>query len=244
MNKIFEKIIWRIIRSENVRNIIKKHNPLQDWPPERKKGNKLKPISINYGIERGTPIDRYYIAQFFEKYQHDIKGHVLDIGDNYYTKTYGKNNVVKSDILYPVKGNPAATIIGDLSTGKGIYQNTFDCIICIQTLQFIYDIKKAIFNAYKALKKDGVMLVTIPGIAKISFEDMNNWGEYWRITELCAKRIFQEIFPAENVTTLSYGNVYTSAAFLYGIAAEELSTDELNYYDNSFEMLVAVRAKK
>ena len=57
----------------------------------------------DFGITRGTPIDRKYIEQFLEKYREDIKGEVLEIADNTYTLKYGEDRIKKSYILH-VKG--------------------------------------------------------------------------------------------------------------------------------------------
>ena len=39
-----------------------------------------------------------------------------------------------------------------------------------------------------------------------------------------------------------HGNVKTAAAFLYGLAAEDLTTEELQHEDNDYQMLICVRA--
>ncbi len=244
MRTIFEKILWRIVRSDCMRQMVKRHNPLQDWPPERVAGDKLSPISRDYGLERGTPIDRYYIERFLEQNRKDINGHVLEFGDNYYTVKFGGVDVSRSEILYPVEGNPDATIVADLSTGEGLETATFDCIICTQVLGCISDIKASIGSAKKALKPGGVLLATMPTITKISHEDMALWGDYWRVTGLGAKKLFQEVFPPEHITVSSYGNVYSAASFLYGVAAEELTSPELDYFDSEYEMLVCIRVVK
>ncbi len=242
MRQIIEKILWRVIRSGVIRRIVKKYNPLQDWPPEHVTGDKLSPISRDYGLERGSPVDRYYIEQFLRRNQEDIRGHVLEFGDNYYTSKFGGKAVTRSEILFPVEGNQDATIIGDLTTGVGLEPESFDCIVCTQVLGAIYDIKTAIWNARKALKPGGVLLVTIATITKISHDDMAKWGDYWRVTGLGAQKLFEEVFPPENVTVTSYGNVYSATSLLYGVVAEELTTEELDYFDSEYEMLICIRA--
>lgn len=244
MRQIIEKILWRVIRSGIIRRIVKKHNPLQDWPPERAAGDKLSPISRDYGLERGAPVDRYYIERFLMQNRRDIRGRVLEFGDNYYTTKFGGNHVTRSEILYPVEGNRDASIVGDLTTGAGLESESFDCIVCTQVLGYIYDIKAAIWNAREALKPGGVLLVTISTITKISHEDMASWGDYWRVTRLGAKKLFEEVFAPENITVTSYGNVYAATSLLYGVSKEELTSEELDYFDSEYEMLVCVRAVK
>ena len=42
----------------------------------------------------------------------------------------------------------------------------------------------------------------------------------------------------------SYGNVLTAMCELHGLAAEELSPEELDHVDPDFEVIVTVRAVK
>jgi hypothetical protein len=45
---------------------------------------RVKPISRVWGMERGQPIDRYYIEPFLEQKACDVQGCVLEIGNNTY----------------------------------------------------------------------------------------------------------------------------------------------------------------
>ena len=86
---------------------------------------KLNPISRVFGLDRGQAIDRYYIENFLERHACDIQGRVLEIGEDIYTKKFG-NDVVCSDVLHAVSGNPQATIIADLAKGDNIASNSFE----------------------------------------------------------------------------------------------------------------------
>jgi SAM-dependent methyltransferase len=205
---------------------------------------RLKPFSRAFGFDRGTPIDRYYIANFLQKHKVDIFGNVLEIGDSEYTRKYGGGRVTRSDVLHAVTGNPLATIVGDLSTGEGIPANTFDCIILVQTLNVIYDTGQTLENCYKALKLGGSLLVTLPGISQISRYDMDRWGDYWRFTDASAKRVFREVFGEENISVETYGNVLVACAYLYGLSAHELKKEELDHQDPDYQVSITVRAVK
>src|SRR4029079_14872337 len=106
------------------------------------------PLSDNWGFDRGAPIDRYYIERFLAEHSSDICGHVLEIGDNRYTRRIGGTKVTRSDVLH-VKATREATIVTDLAHDKVIPSETFDCIICTQTLQAIYDVRAAIRTLYR-----------------------------------------------------------------------------------------------
>src|SRR3990172_2333996 len=105
------------------------------------------PVSFKFGFDRGQPIDRYYIEGFLDRNRHDISGRVLEIGDSEYTKRFGSFHVIHSDVLHVEEGNQQATLVGNLATGEGIPNNTFDCMILTQTFPFIYDMNEAIKNS-------------------------------------------------------------------------------------------------
>ena len=201
------------------------------------------PISRRFGFDRGLPVDRYYIERFLSDHRDDVRGHVLEIGDDSYTKRFGNGQVLKSDVFDVSEGNPQATIVGDLSRGDNIPSDTFDCVILTQTLQLIHDARAALKTVYRILKPGGVLLATFPGISQIV---RDAWRKHWHwsFTHVSAKRLFEEVFPAANVTIDVSGNVLTAAAFLYGLAAEELRQEELDYSDSDYELLIAVKAVK
>lgn len=205
---------------------------------------RLEPISHVFGFDRGMPIDRYYIEAFLATHAGDIRGSVLEIGDSTYTRRFGGERVIRSDVLHVRDDNPKATIVADLTRADHIPSDTFDCIILTQTLQFIYNVRAALRTLHRVLKPAGVVLVTFPGISQISRYDMDKWGEYWRFTTLSARRLFEEVFPSENLQVEAYGNVLVAVAFLHGLAAEELRREELDYHDPDYEVVLTVRAGK
>jgi SAM-dependent methyltransferase len=206
---------------------------------------RVKPISNDkFGWDRGLPIDRYYIEQFLSAHSSDISGRVLEIADNEYTLRFGGNRITKSDVLHAVEGNPEATIVADLTHADQIPSETFDCIIITQTLQLIYDVRAALRHLHRILKTGGVILATFPGISQIPRYDMDNWGDYWRFTNLSARLLFEETFGRDNVYVEAYGNVLTAIAFLHGLATKELEKEEFDYRDPDYEVVITVRAIK
>jgi SAM-dependent methyltransferase len=202
------------------------------------------PVSAEFGLDRGQAIDRYYIENFLSRHVADIRGQVLEIGDDRYTQKFGGGAVTRSDVLHLYPGNPGATLIADLAHAGNIAANSFDCIILTQTLQFIYDTRAAIHHLHRILRPEGTLLVTLPGISQISRYDMDRWGDFWRFTDLSARRLFEEKFVAESVTVQTYGNVLTAIAFLEGLALEELQPEELDYSDRNFQLVITLRAVK
>jgi len=206
---------------------------------------RLKPIDPSFGFSRGKVIDRYYIEKFLTAYAGDIQGRVLELGDSSYTKRFGGDKVTRSDVLHYVEGNPKATMVGDLTKADNIDSNIFDCIILTQSLQMIYDLRSAIKHLHRILKPNGVLLVTSHGTSKICrVLGIDPWGEYWRFTAQSSQLLFEEFFRPGNVEVVPYGNVLTAISFLHGLAAQELTTEELDYSDPKFEVLIGVRAAK
>ena len=204
----------------------------------------IVPVSSSFGFDRGRPIDRHYIEQFLETHRESINGTVLEIGDREYTKAFGGDAVVCSEVLHARAGNPEATIIGDLISGEGIRDNVFDCMILTQTLPFIYDARQAVVHCMRGLKPGGVLLATLPGISQISRYDMERWGDYWRFTDASARRLFGDVFGTENVEIETHGNVLVACALLYGLATHELSVKELDVHDQDYQVIVTVCARK
>ncbi len=175
---------------------------------------RTSPMSTMWGFDRGRVIDRYYIEQFLSEHASSIHGHVLEIADDYYTRRFGGASVAEVDVLHVSDRHPKVTIVADLTSADSIPSHTFDCIILTQTLQFIYDVHAVVQTLYRILKPGGVVLATCGGITKVSAEDMERWGDYWRFTSMSARRLFEEAFPADHVVVQSYGNVLTATAFL------------------------------
>jgi hypothetical protein len=204
----------------------------------------LEPVSRMYGADRGKPVDRWYIERFLAAHSDDVRGRVLEVAETTYTEWYGGDDVTKSDVLHAAPGNPEATLVGDLSTGDGIPSEAFDCFIMTQTLHVIYDVQAAVKGTRDLLAPGGVLLATMPGISQISSDGRRDWGDWWRFTSDSARRLFGDVYGAENVQVEPHGNVLSSACFLYGFAAEELEEEELAHRDEAFELLMTVRAVK
>ena len=202
---------------------------------------RLRPISQQWGFDRGLPVDRYYIDNFLARNEADVQGRVLEIGDDSYTRKFGGDRVTAIDVLHPHEGSAQATIVADLANAAHVPSDQFDCIIFTQTLQLIYDTKAALATLGRILKPGGVLLATFPGITHIGdYQWQNSW--YWNFTSHSARRLFDESFGSDHVRIETHGNVLAATAFLHGLAAEELTTAELDVHDPIYEVLLAVRA--
>ena len=202
-----------------------------------------KPVSKVFGSERGKAVDREYIEQFLLENSESIGGVVLEVLNNNYTKKFGGNKVINSVVSH-VKGWGKDTVLCNFETGEGVVSNIYDCIICTQTLQYIFDVKRAMKNIYDMLKPGGCALITVPGIKPLCEYDDSHWGEYWSFTVKSIKQIIEESCGINNACIRSYGNVKTATAYLYGICVEELSATDFFYNDERFPFVITARINK
>lgn len=205
--------------------------------------DRLKPFSNEFGFDRGGAIDRYYIENFLKMESDSIKGKVLEIVNNDYTLHFGKNKVTESVIVDINKNNPNATLFADLSHAPEIPDDSFDCIILTQTLQFIYDFRAAIATCNRILKPGGTLLLTVPGITPIDYdEDECNW--LWSFTDKAMEKLIAEQFYSQLTVIKTYGNVLVASAFLYGMGVPEIKKIDLDYRDPNMQVIITVKAIK
>lgn len=205
---------------------------------------RLAPLTRSFGYDRGQPVDRYCIEKFLSQHAGDICGHVVEIGDDRYTRQFGSERVTCSEVLDQDHPDSTPTIIADLTNADHVPSDKFDCIIITQTLQFIYDVHAAVRTLHRILRPGGVLLCSLPSLSPICRYDMDRWGDYWRFTSAAAQRLFGDCFDPDNVEVEAHGNVLVATAFLYGMAAQELTAEELDFKDRDFETLITVRAVK
>lgn len=208
---------------------------------------RARPIAREFGLGRGSAIDRYYIERFVARHASDVRGRVLEIRDANYTTRFG-TGVDVSDVLDLSPTNSAATIIGDLTDQATLPVGVFDCAIVTQTLQLVYDTRGAIESLHRGLKPGGVLLVTLPGISKIAtptaIEGQGLYHDCWRFTRFSAFRMFGDVFAPENVSVEAHGNVLASVAFLHGLSKEEIGERSLDVRDPEYDFLITIRAVK
>jgi hypothetical protein len=212
---------------------------------------RTEPISRRFGFDRGTGIDRYYIEAFLRSQASDFRGRVVEIGDDHYVRSVsgwtpkaGHPLIDSVDILHVTGENPKTTIVADVANAPELDDAHFDCVVCPQTLQFIYDVRAAVATIHRILRPGGVLLATANGISQLSRYDVDRWGEYWRFTQQSLKRVLGEHFGEPNVEVRAHGNVLVGMGLLYGLAAEELRRAELDATDPDYEVILTARAVK
>lgn len=221
----------------SIKNLFSKKQQTVNWGDLKN----FKPVSEDWGFDRGKPVDRFYIENFLEKNRVEIKGVCLEFLNNGYTMHFGGSNVAHSDVMDIDRENKNASIYGDASaTQSPLRSDYYDCIILTQVLQHIYDVKTALRNLIQSLKPGGVLLITVPFIMRFHKEPL----DCWRYTTESLKMLVEEVSPGSDCQVDSYGNLITCIAFLQGLAKHELSDKELLYNDEQYPLTITAVVRK
>jgi SAM-dependent methyltransferase len=218
-------------------------SPLRRRAP-RLRFDRPEPVSAVFGLDRGAPIDRYYIEGFLAAHADRVRGRVLEIGDATYTARFGGDAVTEGVVLHAVEGNAEATLVGDLQDAATLPKGAFDCVILTQTLQFLPEARAAVANVHAALAPGGCVLATLPGITQISRYDDDRWGDFWRVTGRGARHLFETAFAPEAIEIDAPGNAAVACAALQGLAVEELEPSILDARHPDYPLIVTVVATR
>jgi SAM-dependent methyltransferase len=218
---------------------------VREWKLRVRMGGlrRTTPISRHFGYDRGTPVDRRYVEAFLGRHAHDVRGRVLEVGDDAYTRAFGGDRVTSAEVLHVDASAPHVTYVADLADGAGLPSDAFDCVVLTQTLHLVFDMPAAIATLHRILKPGGVLLVTVPGVSSV---DAGESGEawLWSLTPSALRRLLRLRFAPDDVDVVAYGNVLTAVAFLRGLTADELRPDEWGVADPQYPVIVAGRAVK
>jgi hypothetical protein len=199
------------------------------------------PFSDQFGIDRGTPIDRIFIDTFINQHSSLIRGQVLEIGDDRYSRRY-VGDVTATDIVDVDPDNGSATLVADLARPGSLPLERYDCAIVTQTLQYVADLETAMHNLCDCLiPGTGALLATVPGIARV---DPGNGrpGDRWRFTPRGLFDLLAGVFAPDEIACVGYGDLHTATAFLYGLAAEDVGLASGAERTSDFPVVVCARA--
>lgn len=206
--------------------------------------HRTQPVSPLVGIDRGTPIDRYFIERFLERHAADFKGDVIEIKDREYTQRFGGSRVTRSEILDVNRENTMATMFDDIRTLASIPDKSVDCFIITQVLQYVDDLDAAARSIRRVLKVGGSALITVPTVGKLDGHEDKVAGHYWRLTSDSSRYIFSRTFAKDELQIESWGNARVGLSFLAGLAAEDLTQRELETHDPLYACGVCIRATR
>lgn len=88
--------------------------------------------------------------------------------------------------------------VADITDTK-LPKDEWDLIICSQTLEHVFDFKKAIKEIHRMLKKGGYAILDSPW--EYPYHGVAGYGDYWRISDTALVRLAEEI----GFETIDYG---------------------------------------
>ena len=201
----------------------------------------VEPLSDHYGLDRGTPLDRRYIEAFLGERQGAIRGAVLEVQDDAYTRRFGADRVSESAVVDIDASNQQATLIADLNQPGSLPAEAYDCIILTQTLHLLRRPGRCVESCHRALRRGGVLLLTAPALSRVSptYPD----ADYWRFTPAGIAELFAQHWTGA-FTVHAWGNLRSCIGFLLGEVVEDLPDTILDNHDPRFVLSVAVEAHK
>lgn len=189
------------------------------------------------GYSRGTPIDRYYLDKFIREIRTYVAGHTLEIGGIRENQDrYGFTNAVSYQTIDLIQ-QPGVDIIGDIHDPNLVEHNSLDSIILFNVLEHCERPWVIIENVYNWLRGSGSVFCMVPNAQRIHGDPK----DYWRILPDGMKVLFAKF---STKTFFIYGNPITVIAAMMGVAAEELSSEELNSLNPEYPVATCVFARK
>ncbi|HEX8496766.1 MAG TPA: methyltransferase domain-containing protein [Actinomycetales bacterium] len=181
-----------------------------------------------WGFERGTPVDRWYIERFLQSNEALVRGHVLEVKQDLYASRLGAASVEVVDIDAE---NPEATIVADLCVPGSLPKATFDAAIITQTLQLVADPVVALENLRDSLRPGGTLLLTVPAMSRLAGS-----SDRWRWTPTGLSDLVAQVPGSWSVA--ASGNCLAARAFLLGAGAGDLAPGALAVQDTDFPVVV------
>lgn len=164
------------------------------------------------------------------------------MADTEYTTAYGGSRVTTADVLDIQASNEKATIVADLSKPGSLPVGRFDCVLITQTLQYVRSPDTALENLWQALAPGGSALITVPCTSRVDPDAPD--ADRWRFTPLGLETLLRRNGEWAELEVYGFGSVLTSAAFLMGLAAEDLRDREVDEQDEFFPLVACARARK
>lgn len=220
-------------------------------PAKDRKGKPLDLDDLRQLASEKPPIDPFhersvlshYVQNFLLTHQKDIKGNVLEVtAETLYHHRLGTCGMMEGKSANAHKMDAYALSGTEFIESDQLPSDCFDCVVMINTIQFIYDCHAALEQAKRVLKPNGVLLCTLPGIYPVIQSGAEN--DWWRFTPAAVYKIFSDRFGHAFFEVKSYGNVMAGTALINGMSAEHLNAVDLEKSDPLLPILIGVRAVK
>ena len=189
-----------------------------------------------FGFSRGAPVDRYYLDRFVAEIRERVVGEVLEIGGRSANRElYGFPNVTRYQTL-DMRPGPGVDIVGDAHDPAIHPPDSVDSIVAFNVLEHCEQPWKVVENMRLWLRRGGWAFCMVPNAQRIHAMPR----DYWRALPEAVQWMFRDFSTRE---IRQYGNPTTVIAAYLGIAAEELSRDELDEIHLDYPVATCISAR-
>jgi SAM-dependent methyltransferase len=198
---------------------------------------RTNPCCRAFGFSRGTPVDRYYLAQCVAAIGYRVAGSVVEIGGRAGNiEKYGFSRVT-SYANTDLSASPDVQIVGDAHDPALLAATSIDAIIALNVLEHCLRPWTVVENMHRWLRPGGTAFCMVPNAQRVHRAPM----DYWRPMPDGLASLFHAFASRE---LFQYGNPTSLIASYMGIAAEELTTAELDAYNADYPVAVCIVATK
>lgn len=132
-------------------------------------------------------LERQLLEKSIAKHSHYLKGKMLDVGSSGKSRYFGLFKNITDYVSLDYNSEFKPDIVSDAQSMPMITDGSFDSIFCGMALDDLPHPEKAIKEFHRILKKEGILMITVPGL-NIGAEDLN----YWRFTSNGIKLLLTE----------------------------------------------------
>ena len=202
---------------------------------------RVRPFSDQFGFERGTPIDRFYLQRFLDRHRHLITGRVLEVQSSGYTHRYGSALTASDSVDIVTTFNATPTYLVDLALSDNVIPSaSYDCFLLPNTLNMLRDVEACMRQALRVVKPGGVILATAAGLVPLT----GDVADYWHLSADGWRELAARAWPGCEVQIEQHGNSLTAVAAMLGLAVEELTSAEFEYDDPRFPVQVTIYCRR
>jgi SAM-dependent methyltransferase len=204
-----------------------------DWGDLRR----TAPFCPMFGLTRGTPIDRYYLAQFIREIRPQVTGTVLEVGGVVHNRERYRFDKATSYQTLDVADRPGVTLVGNVHDAATLPVASLDAVVLFNVLEHCQHPWVVVDNMHRWLRASGKCFCMVPSAQRLHAFP----GDYWRPLPDGLQQLFRG-FSQQQLYV--YGNPLTVVASFLGIAAEELSPQELDEWHPEYPVATCVVATK
>ena len=112
---------------------------------------RLKPFSNNFGWERGTPVDRYYVDRFFERHRGEDFRRCSRDRSQHSTSRFGHD--LRTVHSFDIEPKPGTTFACDLAHSENVLESeAYNCVLLPCSLLFFRELDLCLRNTLRVLR--------------------------------------------------------------------------------------------